>query len=170
MLPASLAGAQLEQARSAPEQAAGARIGVHLGADAAQRLAAQPQRGAVLVVGGQADLVADVLPVLQVVGAERAKALRALVRTHRRLRGQSEPGPPLAARRPDEERAVAPVAVEDHEPLLAHLVWVGVKVRVRVRGRVKVRVGLRVRVRVRVGVGSAALTWPHVPACSGTSQ
>ena len=152
MLPASLAGAQLEQARSAPEQAAGARIGVHLGADAAQRLAAQPQRGAVLVVGGQADLVADVLPVLQVVGAERAKALRALVRTHRRLRGQSEPGPPLAARRPDEERAVAPVAVEDHEPLLAHLVWVGVKVRVRVRGRVKVRVRLRVRVRVTVTV------------------
>ena len=29
---------------------------------------------------------------------------------------------------------------------------------------------VRVRVRVRVGVGSAALTWPHVPACSGTSQ
>ena len=58
MLPASLAGAQLEHARSAPEQAAGARIGVRLSADAAQRLAAQPQRGAVLVVGGQADLVA----------------------------------------------------------------------------------------------------------------
>eukprot|EP00964_Phaeocystis_antarctica_P069871 scaffold42495_cov64-Phaeocystis_antarctica.AAC.6 len=107
LLPASLARAQLEHARSTPEQATGALVGVHLSADAAQRLAAQPQGGAVLVVGGQADLVADVLPVLQVVGAERAKTLRALVRTHRGLRGQGEAGQSLAGRRLDEERAVA---------------------------------------------------------------